>query len=306
MMLPAPHYRGLRALALLSAIYLAIMLAWGYHAHWALRDGERAAVLLAVVLSFLSPLVFPRCRRSHRVLVMLFTYVMLIVFSNFSAALGYFLVTTDAPLVDATLSRWDVALGFDWVAYCRWVQQHPWADLTLKYAYKSFIVQFPLMVIYLSLTRRFKQLSDFCGGMVVSMIITHVSSWFWPAAGAGKYYVAQLAVDMSGLSDFEPLRSGALRTIDPTALQGLISIPSYHTVLAVLFTCAFWRTRLAWPILLTNIAMILATPKFGGHYVVDVLTGALTVAVSIAIWRKLTFAYAGNLVYTSKSPTRAL
>src|SRR5450830_805439 len=119
MMLPAPHYRGLRALALLSAIYLAIMLAWGYHAHWALRDGERAAVLLAVVLSFLSPLVFPRCRRSHRVLVMLFTYVMLIVFSNFSAALGYFLVTTDAPLVDATLSRWDVALGFDWVAYCR-------------------------------------------------------------------------------------------------------------------------------------------------------------------------------------------
>lgn len=146
-------------------------------------------------------------------------------------------------------------------------------------------------MVYLSLTRRFRQLSDFCGGMAVSMVITHISSWFWPAAGAGKYYAAQLAVDMSALSDFEPLRSGALRVIDPTALQGLISIPSYHTVLAVLFTCAFWRTRLAWPVLLVNVAMILATPKFGGHYVVDVLTGALTVAVSIAIWRKLTTAF---------------
>jgi 16S rRNA C1402 (ribose-2'-O) methylase RsmI len=52
--------------------------------------------------------------------------------------------------------------------------------------------------------------------------------------------------------------------------------------------------------------MILATPKFGGHYTVDALTGALTVAVSIALWRKLTFAYAGNLPYTSKSRTRAL
>jgi hypothetical protein len=306
MMLPAPDYRGLRALSLVSAIYLILMLVWGYHAHWALRDGERAAILLAVVLSFLTPLIFPRCWRSVRVRSMLLTYVALIVFSNFSAALGYFLVTTDAPLVDATLSRWDIALGFDWVGYCRWIQQHPWADLWLKYGYKSFIVQFPLMVIYLSLTRRFRPLSDFCGGMVVSMLITHVSSWFYPAAGAGKYYASQLAVDMSGLSDFEPLRSGALRTVDPTALQGLISIPSYHTVLAVLFTCAFWRTRLAWPVLLVNISMILATPKFGGHYVVDVITGAMTVAVSIALWRKITFTYAGNLLYTSDSSTQAL
>ncbi|MRW90627.1 hypothetical protein GJ699_11570 [Duganella sp. FT80W] len=286
----------MKALAVVSTLYLVIMLAWGHQAHWGLHAPERAAVLLAVVLSFLTPLVFPRCWRSHRVRSMLFTYVMLIVFSNFSAALGYFLVTTDAPLVDATLARWDLMLGFDWVAFCGWIQQHAWADLWLKYAYKSFIIQFPLMVVYLSLTRRFTQLSDFCGGMVVSMIITHVSSWFYPAAGAGKYNAAQLAVDMSALSDFEPLRSGALRHIDPTALQGLISIPSYHTVLAVLFTCAFRHTRIFWPILIANISMILATPKFGGHYVMDVLTGFLTVVVSIYLWQRITRPNPGSIL----------
>lgn len=304
--LATPNYRGLKALTAVAVIYLFIMLVWGNRDHWHLRDGESTLARVAVVVAFLALVLLPRFWRSARARSMLFTYAGLLVFSNLSAALGYFLVTTDAPLVDAALSRWDKLLGFDWVAYCGWIVRHPWADLVLKYAYKSFIVQFQLMVVYLAWTRRFQQLSDFCGRMVVSMVITHVASWFYPAAGAGKYYVNLLAVNMSGLSDFEPLRSGALRTIDPVALQGLISIPSYHTVLAVLFTCAFWRTRLAWPALLVNIAMILATPKFGGHYLVDVLTGLLTVAVSIALWRKLTFAYAGNVLYTSDAATRAL
>ena len=74
---------------------------------------------------------------------------------------------------------------------------------------------------------------------------------------------------------FEALRSGAMRTIDPAAIEGLITFPSFHTALAVVTAWAFWRTRyIAVPALLLNLTVIASTVPVGGHYFVDVFAGA--------------------------------
>jgi hypothetical protein len=84
---------------------------------------------------------------------------------------------------------------------------------------------------------------------------------------------------------FELLRSGLMKTIDLSSVQGLISIPSYHTVLGILLCWAVRGTRLCPFAILVNSAMLLATPLVGGHYFLDLVAGA-TVTVGAVILRR--------------------
>ena len=58
---------------------------------------------------------------------------------------------------------------------------------------------------------------------------------------------------------------------------------------AVLYIIAAWPIRrLRWPLLALNIAMLLATPVEGTHYLTDMIVGAMVaVAASIAVRRGL-------------------
>ena len=78
------------------------------------------------------------------------------------------------------------------------------------------------------------------------------------------------------------LRAGNPSAFDLSRLQGLISFPSYHTVLAVLLTHAHRRSKLLIPIAAINGVMLLSIPLFGGHYLVDMIAGAAVALLAIA------------------------
>lgn len=282
-----PDRRGVLALLAASGVYLALLLLWGGAAGWRLADPAGAAWWMLACLAPVLPLALPRYRRDDRIAAALGTCCVLVWFGNFAAAFCYLLTSTNAPLVDAALARWDHWLGFDWIAYCRWLLGHPMLDAVLALAYDSMLPQLALLVVYLSYSQRYARLSELCGTLLVCTVITDCVSALFPAAGAAKFYAAGLALDVSMLSHFEPLRSGALTSIDLATLQGLISIPSFHTVLALLFIRAARGSPMALPMLLLNAAMMLATPRFGGHYLVDVLAGGLTVLAAAPLWRRV-------------------
>jgi membrane-associated phospholipid phosphatase len=84
------------------------------------------------------------------------------------------------------------------------------------------------------------------------------------------------------------LRAGTLRVISLDGAEGLITFPSYHAALGVIFATSFWTVRsLRWPGLAVNTVMIAATPIDGGHYFIDVLAGIMVAAVSLAAVRAL-------------------
>jgi membrane-associated phospholipid phosphatase len=62
--------------------------------------------------------------------------------------------------------------------------------------------------------------------------------------------------------------------LDLSFLPGLVSFPSFHTAAGVIIVASFWRTAFLLPALLFSAAMIAGTPIFGGHYFVDMLSGA--------------------------------
>jgi membrane-associated phospholipid phosphatase len=71
-------------------------------------------------------------------------------------------------------------------------------------------------------------------------------------------------------------------SFDLSQLQGLISFPSYHTVLAVLLTYAHRRSRLLVPIALVNGIMLFSIPSYGGHYLIDIFAGAVVALLAIS------------------------
>ena len=69
-------------------------------------------------------------------------------------------------------------------------------------------------------------------------------------------------------------------------MQGIVTMPSYHTVMAVLLTYAFRRTGLVgYGIATLNLVMLLSIPPIGGHYLVDMLAGGALALGAIAVQR---------------------
>ena len=109
----------------------------------------------------------------------------------------------------------------------------------------------------------------------------------FPAAGAWKHHVLAGPFDLSSLSHFELLRDGRMRDIPLRDMQGLIAIPSLHTVMAVLLVYAMRGTGILLPVfIVVNVAMLVSTPVDGGHYLVDVIAGVAMALGLIALERR--------------------
>jgi hypothetical protein len=79
-------------------------------------------------------------------------------------------------------------------------------------------------------------------------------------------------------------------------MQGIVAMPSYHTVLAVLFTYAFRGTGLlGYGIAVLNVAMLFSIPPVGGHYLVDVLAGAMLAFGAIAVQQAVRYGVSQGL-----------
>ncbi|MBV8650569.1 MAG: phosphatase PAP2 family protein [Alphaproteobacteria bacterium] len=82
------------------------------------------------------------------------------------------------------------------------------------------------------------------------------------------------------------LRDGTLREIDLRHLQGLVSFPSFHVILSLLFIYAMRGIRFAVPVgIVVNAPIILGTLSAGGHYLIDLPGGAAVTLVAIAAHR---------------------
>jgi membrane-associated phospholipid phosphatase len=210
--------------------------------------------------------------------------------------LSYLITSADLPLWDALLVRLDRAMGFDWLRFLDATNSSPFFATLLVKAYNTTGQVTELVIVWLALNRRGERLAEFIAVLGVSTVGVCVGMWLVPAAGAFVYYGPgpQLVGNFSALGemwpfvhDFTALRNGTLLVIDLSALQGVVSFPSFHTMLGVMTAYALRDTRwLMIPVLLLNGTMIVATLPVGGHHLADVLAGAgLTLGAILLIRR---------------------
>jgi len=240
-----------------------------------LRPMLASLLLLAVAVAY------RLADRNLRIAEMTEAAALWIAFSAAGCVLTYLCARLDWPLRDAALVRLDRALGFDWTAWWRWTGRHHVATL-LALAYASLPAQLVLCCVVLPLLDG-DRTGELFWTALLSLLVAAAIAGLLPADGA--YVSFGLADRADWLADARLLRSGAPATFMLPAMKGIVALPSYHTVLGVLFIYS-WRGAGGLTVAATawNLLMIVATVTAGSHYVTDVIAGlALAVATIAAV-----------------------
>ncbi|SDN54319.1 PAP2 superfamily protein [Methylobacterium phyllostachyos] len=196
------------------------------------------------------------------------------------------------PFVDGALARFEAGLGFDWTAYVAFLARHPTLSWWLALAYHSSGPQVGIVVIALSATRRLGRLWAYARLFSVTLLCVIVVAALFPALGPYATYAPRVVPSepietVGALWHLKPvarLRAGTMDSLALGALRGLATFPSFHVCLAILTGWALAPLPVLGPLaILLNAAVIVATLGAGGHYLPDLLAGAVLAVAALAI-----------------------
>jgi len=165
--------------------------------------------------------------------------------------------------------------------------------LPMEFVYDSVWVQVVPILGWFGLVRRnVLPLWEVSAAVSISAAVGLVVFWLAPAIGPWAYY-GQAAygspppsAEAAFLADFAALREGRFTAL--LAGQGLVTIPSFHVVFAVLFAWVFRQERFLYPIaIVLNLGVIAVTFPVGWHYLADLPAGMVWVAATIAVVRRI-------------------
>ena len=196
------------------------------------------------------------------------------------------LASLSAPLADSSLARADEWLGFDWFAYAKITAPF---DLPLAVAYRSFAWQPALTALTLFLRGQQERGWQTLTAAVVALLITSLIFPFVPAQGSVIHYGATIPYAPHASRSAHALLAlkAGQHLLDSSVFTALIAFPSYHSVAAVVFTWACWRSPLRWLVLILNLLLIASALTIGGHFLVDIFAGIAVGIVSIFIASRL-------------------
>jgi hypothetical protein len=222
-------------------------------------------------------------RRNRSIAIMVEAIALWFVFTPAIATLSYLAASCAFPLQDVLMERMDRAIGFDWVVWHDAVLHRPILNFLLFVSYNSLFPQVTLSIIYFAATDRPARTRELLLLAGATAAVTVLISAIWPTLGPFATYGGG---DDSFLHDLLAMRAAGPWQFNLLALEGIIQMPSYHTVLAVLLTYAFRGTGpIGNVIAALNTFMLLSIPPFGGHYLVDVLAGGALALGAIAVRR---------------------
>jgi membrane-associated phospholipid phosphatase len=232
-------------------------------------------------------------RRDERLVQPLIAAAQLFLILLTGLLLSYAVATLAPPYRDAELLAIDQWLGFDRPSYVALLTNQPWKERLCNLVYLSMLPQVAVTPFALIFTNRIERLQWFAAAYGLALVATIAIFTFMPAVGAFVYFditpeqYATLPADLyTPAKTLDALRSGAMKTISLSNLEGLIAFPSFHTAAALLYAWAMWPVKpLRWIVVPLNAAMIGTTPICGAHYVVDVIAGFGVAAGSVGASR---------------------
>ena len=263
---------GLVAIALLDAVWANVI---GVHLVIGWRPCEMPA-LLAVTAITLHALGLKRPALIAEYLAL--SVAMAAVFT----VLCYLAFGSSGALVDGQLLAADRALGFDWLSGFHFIATHPLLSRALEWLYESLNLQVLYLCVLLGLMEREQTLREMFWLIFVSAAITNAIAIAMPAYGPFEAFGLQS--HGAFLPDMHRLKSGQDMAFVLSRMTGVISFPSFHTVMALSYAWCLRRTGIIGYLFASmNFAMLFSIPYFGGHYLVDIIAGVGVMLLSLGI-----------------------
>ena len=206
----------------------------------------------------------------------------------------YLATSAALPLQDARLATLDQILGFDWLGFLILANSSRVVSWVLVAAYHSALPQLVLLYLLLCFGGRERRLAEFITLSSITSVAVGALMVLVPAAGAYAHYHPQRELfdgfsadaGMWHYETFVMLRTQATSVLDIGKMEGLVTFPSFHTVLAIITVYAVRGMRfVAVPAAILNGIVIVSTLPEGGHFLVDVLAGAIVAVLGIALVR---------------------
>lgn len=226
----------------------------------------------------------PRLARSAAVANdLLLSVVQFLALMSAFLPLSYAAATTGFPLLDDVLMRIDAAwFGFHWDSAAAWVEARPWLTAALHIAYGSIFWQGTIVLIVGSLRRTGERNGESLWLFAVSLAVTIAVFCVTPALGTTA------GVGAGPMTVLQALRDGHVAIFSYSGAEGIITFPSFHTALAIILTYCVRRDRYLLAVSAPlNAVMLVSIPLVGGHYLVDMVGGAVVAAISIVTVRRL-------------------
>jgi membrane-associated phospholipid phosphatase len=240
---------------------------------------------------------YRRWRSDLRLASGLSSTAQMIAFAAVGAPLSYLAASANLPLQDHAFDAIDRALGLDWRGLLDWMNAQSALHPLFTLPYLSFTVQATTTVLALAFSNRLLQLRTFMLAFMLSAIVCIAISAIVPAEGAWGFYrltpadypAIVPATRELHLPIFHGLRDGSLRMFTGTTSEGIITFPSFHAALGVIFIVGLWPVPfLRWIGAAVNGLMIIATPIDGGHYFIDVFAGIAIAVLCLVVARRIT------------------
>ena len=284
------HYFRPVELALLAIILVTLLaniiliLSSGQRVYYFAYSGQLVFAALMFGLSF----IYRRNGRSERLGTVTMCTGLFMIFTALMALLNYLFLPNLRPTLDLWLVSLDAKLGYDWVEAVTWSVSHPLINDILRYAYLSNLYQVVVLILVLGFSGRIYALH----GMILTMTLSgSVTVLFWvlfPSIGPSALFplpdsVTSLSQQVVGTfygRELTDLLYTGTEMIMPNDTRGLISFPSFHTVMAL---AGIWYSRpIKWLFpffVLLNLAVLPAVLVHGGHHLVDIPAGMVVFAL---------------------------
>ena len=206
-----------------------------------------------------------------------------VAFSASGAVFTYLCATFAMPLRDTDFIAIDAAFGFHWLAWARFVQAHRVLQVPLFITYFTFLPQIVGSILFFAHTEQTARNLEMIWLAMLSLIVTTIISAILPAVGPYVHFYGRQTADIVVLMS---LRAHGAQRFVISGLQGIITFPSFHTVLAIVFIYVHRPpSRSFLPVAILNGLMLIAIPSEGHHYLIDMISGAAVAAACIAIVR---------------------
>ncbi|HEX2885568.1 phosphatase PAP2 family protein [Vineibacter terrae] len=245
---------------------------------------------LSVPLGLLGIAAFYRASgRSRRIAGTLAAVAQLFALGVVGSIASYLLIRIERPFVDDALVWLDTMAGLDWPAYCRFIQTLGiWPNRGLELLYASSVVQIMAVAMLLGFTARSARLAELVGCFVVTAGGVVVVGALLPALGAHHAYGIADGGEAAFVPEIIAAHGGRVDPLDMVRMTGLVTFPSFHTVISLLLIVATWGIRWVGPVvILVNAALLAGVPVYGSHHFVDMLGGAALTALAVWLWRRL-------------------